>query len=153
MTTSCPFLALLVARDQAIINEFSPFFEAPTLLLEHLMTYGKALTPLSLKEKAKSQSIVGCVGSLSVINWGDQKRIYFKGDGGALISKGLLALAIRLYSGGRPREVASYLPRFPLKLRLSMLLGEQRKQGWAAILNFFQKEASRLDRFGGASAD
>ncbi len=105
-----------------IIEEFSIF---PDWMekYEYLIELGKGLEPIGEHGKQEKNLIKGCQSRV----WLDAKfengRLVFKADSDAIITKGIVSLLVRVFSGRTPQEILeadlSFLDAIGLKEHLS----------------------------------
>ncbi len=92
---------------QQILDDFA-VFDDWMQKYEYLIDMGKSLEPLDDKYKTDENLILGCQSRAWVIaEQGPDGRIYYKGDGEAVISKGMLALIFRVVNGQKPEDILS----------------------------------------------
>ena len=75
----------------------------------YLIELGRALAPLPEGTRNDANKVQGCVSQVWVVperEDGDETRIRFRGDSDAHIVRGLVAIALALYSGRTAREIA-----------------------------------------------
>ena len=74
---------------------------------EYLIELGKSLSSYPEEKKTDDRLIKGCQSRV----WLDYKveggRILFNADSDAIITKGIISLLIKIYSGRRPEEILS----------------------------------------------
>ena len=108
--------------ENEIIDEFSLFDEWLDKY-EYLIELGKALKDYPEDKKTDDRLIKGCQSRV----WLDWKledgKIFFNADSDAIITKGIISLLIKIYSGRTPEEIASsdfsVVDRIGLKENLS----------------------------------
>lgn len=98
-------MTLKETEDQ-IIEEFSMFDEWLDKY-EYIIELGKSLDALDESAKTEDHLIKGCQSRV----WLDWKKengtLVFSADSDAIITKGIISLLIKLYSGRTPQEIAS----------------------------------------------
>lgn len=96
----------LKETEEQVVEEFSMFDEWLDKY-EYIIELGKSLAPLDESAKVEDKLIKGCQSRV----WLDWKledgRIFFSADSDAIITKGIISLLIRIYSGRTPQEIAS----------------------------------------------
>lgn len=96
----------LKERQDELVEEFSMFDEWLDKY-EYLIDLGKNLEPFPEELKTDDRLIKGCQSRV----WLDYKiedgRIWFNADSDAIITKGIISLLIRIYSGRTPEEIMS----------------------------------------------
>ena len=105
-----------------IIEEFSMF---PDWMekYEYLIELGKGLESIEERGKQEKNLIKGCQSRV----WLDAKyedgKLVFKADSDAIITKGIVSLLVRVFSGRTPREILeadlTFLDTIGLKEHLS----------------------------------
>lgn len=89
-----------------MVDEFSMFDEWLDKY-EYLIELGKSLKDYPESDKIDEKLIKGCQSRV----WLDYKvadgKIFFNADSDAIITKGIISLLIRIYSGRTPQEILS----------------------------------------------
>ena len=88
----------LKQRLDNIIADFA-HFSSWEEKYEYLIEFGYDLQPLPNDLKTNTNLIHGCQSKVWLVCKYEEKKLYFYGDSDALITKGLVALIIKLYSG------------------------------------------------------
>ena len=105
-----------------IIEEFSVFDEWLDKY-EYIIELGKALPLIDEKDKIDDNLINGCQSRVWLACEMRDNRLYFRADSDAIITKGIISLLIRVYSGQRPADILasdfSFIDRIGLKENLS----------------------------------
>lgn len=112
----------LVEIENDIVEEFSMFDEWLDKY-EYLIELGKSLDAYPEGKKTEDKLIKGCQSRV----WLDYKikdgRIFFTADSDAIITKGIISLLIKIYSGRTAAEIRSsdfsVVDRIGLKENLS----------------------------------
>lgn len=96
----------LQETESDVVDEFSMFDEWLDKY-EYLIELGKSLKSYPETDKTDDRLIKGCQSRV----WLDYKiedgRIWFNADSDAIITKGIISLLIRIYSGRTPEEIMS----------------------------------------------
>ncbi len=113
----------LRSRTSKIIDDFN-FFNSWEEKYEHIIELGKSLPELSESLKTEVALIKGCQSKVWMHCEYKNKKLYFYADSDALISKGLVALIINLYSGLSAEDIldesVDFLKQIGLQEHLSM---------------------------------
>lgn len=114
--------------------------------LNYLIELGQALPPMADAEKTDENKVRGCVSNVWLVSSSDDvsgsKVLSFRGQSDAIITKGLVAVLIALYSGRPAAEIAETdAIEWFRKLGLSEHLGMQRSNGLVAMVNRIRNEA------------
>ena len=108
-------------QDQ-IIDEFSAFGDWMERY-EYLIDMGRTLPPFDIAHKVPDFLIEGCQSKVWLYPSLDNGVITFTADSDALITRGIVALLVRVFSGRTPDEIISadiyFIDRIGLKQNLS----------------------------------
>jgi cysteine desulfuration protein SufE len=108
--------------QEQIIDEFS-FFGDWTERYEYIIDLGKKLPKIDEKYKDEDHLIKGCQSQVWLHAEKDNGHVVFTADSDAVITKGIIALLVRVLSHQSPREVADadlyFIDRIGLKEHLS----------------------------------
>lgn len=114
--------------------------------LNYLIELGQALPPMADAEKTAENKVRGCVSNVWLVSstehMGGATILTFRGQSDAIITKGLVAVLIALYSGRPASEIAETdAIEWFRNLGLSEHLGMQRSNGLVAMVNRIRGEA------------
>ncbi len=105
-----------------IVEEFSVFDDWMDRY-EYLIEIGNTLEPYDDKNKTQSNLIQGCQSRVWLDAEYKEGKIYFTADSDAIITKGIIALLIRVFFGKTPDEILQtdlfFLDKIGLKENLS----------------------------------
>lgn len=112
--------------ENEVVDEFSMFDEWLDKY-EYLISLGKSLGDYPEDKRTEDRLIKGCQSRV----WLDYKiedgKVIFNADSDAIITKGIISLLIKIYSGRRPDEIIasdfSVVDRIGLKENLSPTRG------------------------------
>ena len=108
-------------QDQ-IIEEFTAFSDWMERY-EYLIDMGRTLPPFNVAHKVPDFLIEGCQSKVWLYPSFDNGVINFTADSDALITRGIVALLVRVFSGRTPDEIVSadiyFIDRIGLKQNLS----------------------------------
>ena len=116
-----------------IIEEFSAFddwMDRYSLLIEK----GKELPALEPSHKKNEYLIEGCQSKVWLYPEFKNGKIFFSADSDALITKGIVALLIELFSGRTPHEIKNAELYFIDKIGLRQNLSPTRANGLLAMI-------------------
>ena len=114
-----------------IKEKFAPL--SPELRMQELIRMGRNL-PLFPKEwKTEERKVEGCQSALYLAIRVQNGNCFFDADGDALISKGLAALMIAVYSGETAETILKCPPLFIEELGIGANLSPHRSNGLAQI--------------------
>ena len=117
--------------------------------LNYLIELGQALPPMPDADKSDDNRVKGCVSNVWLVSRADQAGpapiLTFAGQSDAIITKGLVAVLLALYSGRPAAEIAATDAIAWFKqVGLSDYLGMQRSNGLVAMVNRIRAEAEAL---------
>ena len=117
--------------------------------LNYLIELGQALPEMSDADKTAENKVKGCVSNVWLVSEVDRTDstpiLSFRGQSDAIITKGLVAVLIALYSGRPATEVAhTDAIEWFKKIGLSEHLGMQRSNGLVAMVNRIRSEGIAL---------
>ena len=121
-------------RQQEIIEEFA-LFDDWMQKYEHIIELGRELPLISTRYKDDDHLIRGCQSRVwlhAVTD--DDGRVIFTADSDAIITKGMIALMIRVLSGCRPDEIAEADLHFVKDIGLYEHLSPKRSNGLASMI-------------------
>ncbi len=119
--------------QQRIIKEFS-LFQDWTDKYKHIIKLGSKLEPLPEEDHKDENLVKGCQSQVWLTAQLDGDTIVFKADSDAAITKGLVALMIRVYSGQTPDEILAHNPDFLKQIGLAEHLSPTRANGLASMV-------------------
>lgn len=124
----------LELRQGQIIEEFDMF---PDWMekYEHIIELGKELDPIAEADKIDDNLIKGCQSSVWLTaSLNDEGKVIFSADSDAIITKGLVALMIRVLSDSKPLEIASSDLHFLEAIGLNAHLSPTRSNGLLSMV-------------------
>ena len=123
----------IARRADEIVDEFA-FFEDWMEKYEHLIELGRALPLIEDRYKTEDYRIHGCQAQVWLRAEHDDGVVRYRADSDALITKGLIALLVRVLSGQPPEAVAAARLDFLDRIGLDEHLSPTRKNGLAAMV-------------------
>lgn len=108
--------------QQEIVDEFMMFDEWMDKY-EHIIELGKDLPIIAEQHKIEENLIKGCQSRVWLFAELVEGKIIFTADSDAIITKGIIALVIRVFSNHTPKEIAEsnlfFIDQIGLKEHLS----------------------------------
>jgi cysteine desulfuration protein SufE len=101
---------------------------------EYLIDLGKKLNPLLPALKTEENAIKGCQARVWISAWLEDGKLCFRADSDALITKGLIALLLRVLDHQTPGDIIDSDLYFMDKIGLSSHLSPSRANGLASIV-------------------
>ncbi|GAB4297497.1 MAG: SufE family protein [Marinilabiliales bacterium] len=119
--------------QKEIIDEFSVFDEWMDKYA-YLIELGKEIPKLDEKLKTNERLISGCQSNVWITAEYKDGKVYFTADSDAIITKGLVSLLIRVYSGQTPDDIINTDPYFIKEIGLDNHLSPTRNNGLASMV-------------------
>ena len=116
-----------------IIDEFS-MFEDWIGKYEYLISLGKELPLIEESKKVEENIIKGCQSRVWLDAQLQDGKIYFTADSDAIITKGIIALMIRVLSESSPKDIAETDLHFVDEIGLKEHLSPTRSNGLVSMI-------------------
>jgi cysteine desulfuration protein SufE len=133
-----------MARDaqDEIADEFALFGDWSERY-QYIIDLGRQLPALDERERIDAHKVSGCQSQVWIVPHGDAARLEFAAASDSAIVQGLIALALRVYSGRSAAEIVSTELRFIDAVGLRAHLSPTRSNGLSAVLATLRKTAER----------
>tara|TARA_B100000900_G_scaffold409270_1_gene424893 strand:+ start:5284 stop:5700 length:417 start_codon:yes stop_codon:yes gene_type:complete len=119
--------------QQEIIDEFN-MFEDWMQKYEYIIDLGKELAPIEEKHKIEKNLIRGCQSRVWLHAELKSDRLFFHGDSDAIMTKGIVALLLRVLSKQKPEDIINSKLDFLNKIGLKEQLSATRANGLASMV-------------------
>ena len=116
-----------------IVAEFE-MFEDWMQRYEYMIDLGKDLPLIDSKYKTEENIIKGCQSKVWVHAQLDGEKLNFTADSDAIITKGIIAILIRVFSGQHPKEIIDANTDFIDKIGLKEHLSATRANGLVSMI-------------------
>ncbi|MAR97679.1 MAG: Fe-S metabolism protein SufE [Formosa sp.] len=116
-----------------IVNEFS-IFEDWIERYEYMIELGKSLPVIENKFKTKENIIKGCQSKVWLHAQLKDEKIVFSADSDAIITKGIIAILIRVFSNQTPKEILKADNKFIDAIGLKEHLSPTRANGLLSMI-------------------
>lgn len=120
-------------KQDRIIREFS-VLEDWQDRYKYIIKLGQKLPPLEDEYKVEDNLVRGCQSQVWLIAELKDNQVIYRADSDAAITKGLVALMVRFYSGEEPDEIISSNPEFIKKIGMQEHLSPTRSNGLASMV-------------------
>lgn len=120
-------------EEQNIIEEFSVFTDWMDKY-EYLIELGKSLPLIEDGSRTENNLIKGCQSRVWLDAKYNEGRIFFTADSDAIITKGIISLLIRVFSGRTPKEIYDADLDFIKEIGLQDNLSPTRANGLVAMI-------------------
>lgn len=128
-------------RKNAVVDEFSMFDEWLDKY-EYIIELGKSLETFPDSEKTEDKLIKGCQSRVWLKCEKKDGRLFFLADSDAIITKGIISLLIKVYSGCTPEEIRNDDFAFVEQIGLRQNLSPTRAGGLASMIDRIKKAAT-----------
>lgn len=119
--------------QQKIIDEFQSLSDW-TERYKHIIKQGRNLAPLDDEHKVEENLVRGCQSQVWLHTYLEGEKVIFEADSDAAITKGLVALMVRFYSGQPPEVIINTDPLFIKKIGMEQHLSPTRSNGLASMV-------------------
>jgi cysteine desulfuration protein SufE len=110
--------------------------------IEYVIELGKDLRPLPDADRVDANKVPGCAAQVWLAVRREDGRLRFLADSDSALSKGNIALLLRLYSNRTPDEILAFDARAALdRLGLPSALTRQRANGLNAMVGRIREAA------------
>ncbi|MBI1192703.1 MAG: SufE family protein [Bacteroidetes bacterium] len=141
----------MALREAEIIEEFS-IFEDPMDRYAYLIDVGKKLPELPLALQRDEYLVPGCQSKVWLIGRRKEDRVWFQADSNTAITRGIIALLLRVLSGQPAAAIQRAKLGFLDAIELRSHLSSQRANGLASMILRI-KGIAGLDGLETASSD
>ena len=136
-------MSTMTEIEKEIIEEFE-FIAEPMDRYELIIDMGKQLEPLNEQYKTDDFLVKGCQSKVWLYSYEEDGRVYFAADSNTVITKGIIALLIRVLSGQKAEDILSNDLSFLNEIDLRSHLSSQRSNGLTAMIQRMKNDASLL---------
>ncbi len=119
--------------QEEIIDEFS-LFDDWMQRYEYMIELGKSLPLIDPKYKTEDHLIKGCQSKVWVHAELEDGRLLFTADSDAIITKGIIAILIRVFSGQKPGDIIAADTGFIDEIGLKEHLSPTRANGLVSMI-------------------
>jgi len=116
-----------------IISEFS-LFEDWMQKYEHIIELGKSIPIIEPKFKVDENIIKGCQSKVWLHAELKEKKVFFSADSDAIITKGIIAILIRVFSNQEPKKILESDTKFIDQIGLKEHLSPTRANGLVSMV-------------------
>lgn len=119
--------------QEEIIDEFS-FFEDWMERYEYMIELGKSLPMIEDEFKTDSNLISGCQSKVWLHSEIEGDKIKFTADSDAILTKGIVALLLRVFNNQKPKDILDADLYFVDKIGLKEHLSPTRANGLVSMI-------------------
>lgn len=129
--------------QKAIIEEFTSLGDDPTSKLQYLMEIGESLPPMDGALKKEENILEGCISTVWLAGEIKGNKLYLQADSNTAITKGLISLLIRIFSGQEKDNILHTSLYCLQEIGLYSLIGFQRNSGLAKMIEKIKSLAQK----------
>jgi len=130
----------ITQTQQELIDEFAMFSDWQDRY-EHLIELGKDLPLIAQEHKVDDNLVRGCQSRVWLHAEPQNGHVHFTADSDAMITKGIVALLVRVYNDRTPQEILGASTEFIDAIGLREHLSPNRSNGLAAMLDQMKRYA------------
>ncbi len=130
--------------EDEVVEEFE-LFDDQMDKYEHIIEMGKKLKPLDAKYMTDDFLVKGCQSKVWLHAYKEGDKVFFEADSNSSITKGIIALLVRVLSGQHPTDIINNPLAFIDRANLRAHLSSQRSNGLTAMIQ-------RIKTYAGAFA-
>ena len=119
--------------QQDIIDEFDMFDEWMEKY-EHIIDLGKSLPLIEEAHKTEDNLIKGCQSRVWLHAEQSQDKVVFTADSDAIMTKGIIALLVRTFSGQKAQDIVNADTEFINQIGLKEQLSPTRANGLVSMV-------------------
>ncbi len=119
--------------QEEIIDEFA-FFDDWMQRYEHMISLGKSLPLIDDANKTDDYLIKGCQSKVWVFPEFNDGKVLFTADSDAIITKGIVALLLRVFSNQTPEDILNADTTFIDEIGLKEHLSPTRANGLVSMI-------------------
>ena len=120
-------------KEKEIVDEFAVFDDWMDKYA-YLIEIGTALPAMAEEYKTDENLIKGCQSRVWFHAELKEEHLYFTADSDAIITKGIAALLIRVFSGEKPQDIAAADLQFIEEIGLTQHLSPTRSNGLLSMV-------------------
>ena len=130
----------LTQTQQELIDEFAMFTDWQDRY-EHLIELGKDLPLIAPEHKTDDNLVRGCQSRVWLSAEHKDGLVHFTADSDAMITKGIVALLVRVYNDRTPQEILGASTEFIDQIGLRAHLSPNRANGLSAMIDQMKRYA------------
>lgn len=120
-------------QDQ-IIDEFSVLSGDLEMAALFIMELGQKLPKMEESKIIDQNLVKGCQSKVWLTAMIEDEKIFYNADSNAEITKGLVSLLIRIFSGQKADDIINADLYFIEKIGMNRFIGTQRSNGFASMI-------------------
>lgn len=133
-------VAALAQVQQDLVDEFAMFSDWQDRY-EHLIEMGKDLPLIAPEHKTDGNLVRGCQSRVWLHAASQNGLVHFTADSDAMITKGIVALLVRVYNDRTPEEILGASTDFVDRIGLREHLSPNRANGLSSMIDQMKRYA------------
>ena len=117
-----------------IVSEFSLLDGDQEMTVLYIMELGQKMPAMKEEDKTEENIVKGCQSKVWLTAQVQNDKVYFSADSNTAITKGLVSLLLRIFSGQAPEDILNANLNFMQKIGMERFIGTQRSNGFAAMI-------------------
>jgi len=117
-----------------IVSEFSLLDGDQEMTVLYIMELGQKMPAMKEEDKTEENIVKGCQSKVWLTAQIQNDKVYFSADSNTAITKGLVSLLLRIFSGQAPEDILNANLNFMQKIGMERFIGTQRSNGFAAMI-------------------
>ncbi|HRW98718.1 MAG TPA: SufE family protein [Cyclobacteriaceae bacterium] len=127
--------------QEEIVSEFSLLDGDQEMTVFYIMELGQKLDEMPEADKTEENIVKGCQSRVWLTARLEGDKVVFAADSNTAITKGLVSLLLRIFSGQTPDTILSAEIDFMHKIGMERFIGTQRSNGFAAMMKQIKRYA------------
>ena len=136
-------MATIAETENEIVEDFAMFDQWDDKY-QYIIDLGKTLAPMSAEWKTDERLIKGCQSRVWLYTELKDGKVIYHADSDAIITKGIVALMVRVLSGHTPKEIVDAPLDFIEKIGLKEHLSPTRANGLLSMVKQMKLDALAL---------
>lgn len=120
--------------QESIIDEFAILDGDREMTNFYMMELGQKLAEMEDAKKTEDNIVKGCQSKVWLTADLQGDKVVFEADSNTAITKGLVSLLVRVFSGQTPDDIIDAEIFFPGKIGMDRFIGTQRSNGFGAMM-------------------
>lgn len=121
-------------KQEEIVKEFSLLDGDQEMTIYYVMELGQKLPTFSESNRKEENEVKGCQSKVWMTAKLENDKMILSADSNTAITKGLVSLLVRIFSGQRPNDILLSELTFMKRIGMERFIGTQRSNGFAAMI-------------------
>ena len=134
-------MSTIAAIQNEIVAEFEILGDDRESTIFYIMELGGNLEPYPEDLRKEEYIIQGCQSKVWLVAEEKEGKVHYRADSNTDITKGLISLLIRVLNHRSPKEILDANLDFISRIGMGNILGSQRSNGLAAMMNQMKRYA------------